>query len=209
MTGRSNRRKIPGRCRKPSPHNFPAAEIRFRRAGSSLRRVRPFRAGIAAGGAAPRGAGAFAPGTARPSCRPCDLPEDRSAPYPSKVLTAEENVTNRLAEEFYRDHGVTRIARGLDLEPATAGHPVMRSAYCIRREIGQCLKEHPTLKGELFLMRGRFRYRLRFDCARCEMSLIDESDRNNKESRAFDWPDRSDYFGGGSCGRVPFLRAAR
>jgi hypothetical protein len=53
----------------------------------------------------------------------------------------------------------------------------MRSAYCIRREIGQCLKEHPTLKGELFLMRGRFRYRLRFDCARCEMSLIDESDR--------------------------------
>ena len=75
------------------------------------------------------------------------LPEDRSAPYPSKVLTAEENVTNRLAEEFYRDHGVTRIARGLDLEPATAGHLVMRSAYCIRREIGQCLKEHPTLKG--------------------------------------------------------------
>ena len=105
------------------------------------------------------------------------LPEDRSAPYPSKVLTAEENVTNRLAEEFYRDHGVRQIARGLDLEPATAGHPVMRSAYCIRREIGQCLKEHPTLKGELFLMRGRFRYRLRFDCARCEMSLIDESDR--------------------------------
>ena len=105
------------------------------------------------------------------------LPEDRSAPYPSKVLTAEENVTNRLAEEFYRDHGVRQIARGLDLEPATAGHPVMRSAYCIRREIGQCLKEHPTLKGELFLVRGRFRYWLRFDCARCEMSLIDESDR--------------------------------
>lgn len=105
------------------------------------------------------------------------LPEDRSAPYPSKVLAAEENVTNRLAEEFYRDHGVRQIARGLDLEPATAGHPVMRSAYCIRREIGQCLKEHPTLKGELFLVRGRFRYRLRFDCARCEMSLIDESDR--------------------------------
>ena len=105
------------------------------------------------------------------------LPEDRSAPYPSKILAAEENVTNRLAEEFYRDHGVRQIARGLDLEPATAGHPVMRSAYCIRREIGQCLKEHPTLKGELFLVRGRFRYRLRFDCARCEMSLIDESDR--------------------------------
>lgn len=105
------------------------------------------------------------------------LPEDRSAPYPSERLSAEENVTNRLSEEFYRDHGVRQIARGLDLEPTTAGHPVMRSAYCLRRELGECLKKCPTLKGELFLVRGRFRYRLRFDCARCEMSLIDESDR--------------------------------
>ena len=33
-------------------------------------------------------------------------------------------------------------------------------------------------------MRGRFRYRLRFDCARCEMGLIDEKAiENNKRSR--------------------------
>lgn len=37
------------------------------------------------------------------------LPEDRSAPYPSKILAAEENVTNRLAEEFYRDHGCGKL----------------------------------------------------------------------------------------------------
>lgn len=100
------------------------------------------------------------------------LPEG-TAKYPGEGLTAEENVTNRLAEAFYRDHSVTRIERGLDTAASTAGHCVMRSAYCIRREIGECLKEHPRLRGELWLERGAFRYRLEFDCARCEMGLVD------------------------------------
>ena len=94
------------------------------------------------------------------------------------TVVAEENVTNRLAEQFYRDHGVQRIERGLDLSATTVGHTVMRTAYCIRREIGQCLKRNPDLKGDLFLVRGRFRYRLLFDCAHCEMCLIDRSDRS-------------------------------
>ena len=102
------------------------------------------------------------------------LPENPAARYPSERLTAEENVTNRLAEAFYRDHGVRQIERGLDLAPATAGHAVMRSAYCIRREIGECLREHPRLRGDLFLEHGACRYRLEFDCQACEMALIDE-----------------------------------
>ena len=102
------------------------------------------------------------------------LAEDPCAPYPAAALSAEGNVTNRLAERFYRDHGVTRIERGLDLEASTAGRRVMRSAYCIRREIGECLLEGSRLDGDLFLVRGAKRYRLAFDCARCEMSLIDE-----------------------------------
>lgn len=100
------------------------------------------------------------------------LPEGE-ARYPSDRLTAEENVTNRLAEAFYRDHGVTEIERGLDLAAATVGRRVMRSAYCLRREIGECLKERPTLRGELYLERGANRYRLEFDCVRCEMNLMD------------------------------------
>ena len=41
------------------------------------------------------------------------------------------------------------------------------------REIGECLRERPRLRGELYLERGAQRYRLVFDCARCEMSLVD------------------------------------
>lgn len=102
-------------------------------------------------------------------------PENPEPRHPKRTLSAEENVTNRLAEAFYRDHGVEQIARGLDLEPSTLGHRVMHSPYCIRREIAQCLKKNPTLKGELYIEHGTFRYRLSFDCKRCEMSLIHEN----------------------------------
>ncbi len=102
-------------------------------------------------------------------------PENPAPRHPQQTLSAEKNVTNRLAEAFYRDHGVEQVARGLDLEASTLGHRVMRSPYCIRREIGQCLKKNPTLKGELYIEHGVFRYRLHFDCKRCEMSLIHEN----------------------------------
>lgn len=105
------------------------------------------------------------------------LPENHTTQYPAQHLTAEENVTNRLAATFYRDHGVQQIASPLELAASTAGHSVMHSAYCIRREIGQCLREHPTLREPLYLERGTHRYRLMFDCAVCEMRLIDESQK--------------------------------
>ncbi|MEG1406035.1 MAG: U32 family peptidase, partial [Alistipes sp.] len=88
-----------------------------------------------------------------------------------------ENVTNHMAEQFYRDHGVQTIERGLDLEPSTTGHCVMRTAYCLRREIGECLREESQLRGNLYLERGNNRYRLEFDCVKCEMRLMDESDK--------------------------------
>ena len=103
------------------------------------------------------------------------LAERSDVVYPATEILAEENVTNHLSEAFYRDHGVQRIARPLERAEQMEGERVLRSAYCIRREIGQCLKEHPTLKGDLFIEHGTARYRLDFDCARCEMSLIKQS----------------------------------
>ena len=93
--------------------------------------------------------------------------------YPRAELTEQDNVTNAVAREFYADHGVKSIADGLDIEPTTVGHRVMVTDYCIRREIGQCLLCKPTINGELFLERGRKRYKLVFDCKKCQMSLID------------------------------------
>ena len=99
--------------------------------------------------------------------------EDMGARYPHTTVTADENVTNRLAEQFYREHGVERIVEPLELAETTVGACVLRSAYCIRRELGECLLERSRMKGELYLETGGHRYRLDFDCKRCEMSLID------------------------------------
>lgn len=106
--------------------------------------------------------------------------EDRAARYPSGRVAAEENATNRLAEAFYRDHGVREIEAPLELAASTAGRRVMRSAYCIRRELGECLRGRPRLAEPLYIERGAARYRLAFDCDRCEMSLIDASQENGK-----------------------------
>ena len=99
--------------------------------------------------------------------------ENLEVRYPSSTLLAEENVCNSLAAQFYRDHGVERIVEPLERALTMEGARVMQSAYCLRRELGECLKENPRLKGDLYLETAGHRYRLAFDCKRCEMSLID------------------------------------
>ena len=99
--------------------------------------------------------------------------EKRYVKYPVAQLFPQDNVTNRLAREFYADHGVAEIAEGLDCRTSTVGEQVVVSDYCIRREIGECLLERPRLKGDLYLVRGTKKYRLCFDCKKCQMKIID------------------------------------
>lgn len=103
--------------------------------------------------------------------------ENKGVPYPKTKLAPQDNVTNRLSESFYRDHGVGEVVRGLDLRSTTVGECVMRTSYCIRREIGECLREGSRLRGDLWLEHGINRYLLRFDCEHCEMSLVDRTDK--------------------------------
>ena len=105
---------------------------------------------------------------------PHDIRTDNgTAQYPLKRLTPQHNVVNSLARQFYYNHGVEHIVEGLDSWASTHGERVMESSYCIRREIGECLKRGSKLKEPLYLEHGRHRYRLDFDCAKCVMSLID------------------------------------
>ena len=99
------------------------------------------------------------------------LPEDPNVRFPKTVLEGDENVVNSLAERFYRDHGVTRIEPGYDLRSDLKGVDVMRMRYCIRRELGMCLRDKPDYTGKLYLRHGTFLYELCFDCARCMMTV--------------------------------------
>lgn len=57
---------------------------------------------------------------------------------------------------------------------------LMTCRYCIRYEMGLCLRENPDApRGPLFLRGadGR-RFELRFDCRRCEMQVLNtDSDK--------------------------------
>ena len=98
------------------------------------------------------------------------LADDGLARYPRPKVSRYENVTNSLAKQFYQKHGAEEIEPALESMPTT-NERVMISSYCIRREIGQCLKQKTTLRGDLYIEHGTARYRLDFDCKHCLMML--------------------------------------
>ena len=103
-------------------------------------------------------------------------PENREFPFVSDTLTYHDNVANRLAEAFYRDHGVKTMARALECASPSAVAPgtvVMTTRYCLRRELGACLRtpQCKKLPRELYLENGNVRFSLDFDCKNCRMHV--------------------------------------
>ena len=98
--------------------------------------------------------------------------EDPTILYPQRTIGGDHNVVNSLARKFYTDHGVERIDEGYDTLPDLEGVEVMRTPYCIRREIGHCLRSGSRLKEPLSLLHGTEEYRLRFDCKECMMYVV-------------------------------------
>lgn len=100
--------------------------------------------------------------------------EDKSFPCPVMALTPADNVANRLAEAVYRDHGVTSITPALEVgTPATSSTPLMHTRYCLRRQLGACLKDKnaSNLPRDLYLKTGNTLLKVTCDCKRCEMLL--------------------------------------
>lgn len=103
--------------------------------------------------------------------------ENRDFPYPSESLDFRDNVANRLAEAFYRDHRVTSIAPAMETakERPAPGTTVMTTRHCILRETGRCLKHTAASRRDfrlpLHLSSGSTRFTLSFDCDACEMQL--------------------------------------
>ncbi len=94
-------------------------------------------------------------------------------PYPETKLTYMGNVTNHLAEEFYRQHGVTEIEEALEKSFSKApGLTLMTTHHCIRYANGMCLKNHPSYTGPLYIRHGDYTFRLEFDCKPCIMKVI-------------------------------------
>ena len=102
------------------------------------------------------------------------LPEKPDAGLPQgSVLTVHDNVANRFAREFYSDHGASAIGSAVETGGDNSQAPVMTTRYCLRRELGKCLREPSgkEWKGPLTLISGPVRFRADFDCQACRMNL--------------------------------------
>ncbi|MCR4825813.1 MAG: U32 family peptidase [Bacteroidales bacterium] len=84
------------------------------------------------------------------------------------------NITNKAHKFVYEDFGAKEIEYGLDKTEAYTGKTVMTCKYCLRNELGWCSR-NPSEKcpsQPLYLVSGRFRFRLEFDCGKCEMRVM-------------------------------------
>lgn len=101
--------------------------------------------------------------------------EDHSATFPYPELASADNVANHIAHQLYRDHGVKNIAPAIECDNANLekGTVVMTTRYCLRRELGACLKEKgsSSLPSTLLLRGGKHLLQVNCDCSRCEMTI--------------------------------------
>jgi len=109
--------------------------------------------------------------------QPLRRPTQHNPIFPETSLDCTANVSNAAARRFYADCGVKNIRPAFEIEPAT-DVPLMTTHLCVLRSTGRCRAEKDSLQDftePLFLVAGRNRFRLEFDCRRCEMKIFQKS----------------------------------
>lgn len=111
---------------------------------------------------------------------PVDSPlTHNDAKYYEEELDYRANVVNCKAEAFYRRHGVKEIERGLEQTHNYSGKALMTTKYCLRYELGCCLRGKSTTPPQvklssadtLVLRNNARRFQLEFDCQACQMRI--------------------------------------
>ena len=105
--------------------------------------------------------------------RPMASPTNKSKTPPAvaESIDYKYNISNGSARETMLRLGAKEIGEAFELTHVKDAE-LMRSKYCIRHELGMCLKDSPASSGQLFLVNNGKRYRLGFDCSRCEMTVL-------------------------------------
>lgn len=92
--------------------------------------------------------------------------------HPESSATYKANISNRLAKQFYKRHGVTQSDDAFELLHDYSGKVVMTTRYCMLFEIGLCKKLVQDKPKEYYLLDNNNRYALQFNCDRCEMNIV-------------------------------------
>ncbi len=101
---------------------------------------------------------------------------DNVSLFNNGIITRHDNVANRLAKNFYLEHGAEKIDYAIEVSDMSSEKEVrvMKTRYCLRRELGVCMRtpDAKKLVAPLFLTTGNLKYRLDFDCKNCQMMVI-------------------------------------
>ena len=94
------------------------------------------------------------------------------------VLKSDDNIANRMARRFYERHGAKVDACALEVarkdDIGDSPIRVMTTRYCLRRELGACLKtpDGKKLAGPLAIESRDIHFDLDFDCKSCRMHVM-------------------------------------
>ena len=118
--------------------------------------------------------------------RPLGIGKESSLPCQNKspkTVSYKANISNSTSKDLLKKLGAESIEDAFEISHRQEAE-LMRSKYCIRHELGICLKDSSAsgsstgsrqalrmTKGPLYLVNNGKRYRLDFDCARCEMTV--------------------------------------
>lgn len=103
-----------------------------------------------------------------------------TVPYFESVFDYRANVLNDHARQFYLRHGTEIAEWGLERSHDYDGKALMTTKYCLRYELGCCLKadrrkwkvkDPDAYAKSLFLRNNKNWFRIEFDCAHCQMKL--------------------------------------
>ena len=88
------------------------------------------------------------------------------------MIGFDYNVANYAAKKAYQSWGAQQIVPAYEVTP-TKDAPLMTCRHCIRRYLGYCTrsKQEMPYKEPLYLVHGKERIRLAFDCKECSMKL--------------------------------------
>lgn len=96
-----------------------------------------------------------------------------NTPYPQQSIGFSGNVFNDKARMFYKRHGVNQIASAAETGMDMAGQQVMKTKYCIKRQLNLCTghKKATTCESLILVSRQGDRFRLEFRCDDCGMNI--------------------------------------
>jgi putative protease len=90
-------------------------------------------------------------------------------PFILDNLSYESNVSNKLAEQFYKKHGVVNIDPAFEIRK---GERVMTTKHCLKHYFGFCSKDGKAIKDPLYLINEKGqKFLLNFNCNDCQMEV--------------------------------------